>query len=326
MNYDSRIDAPVHAEAAMSGEARSYNPLLEAGEEDSRSRRRMIIIGVAIAALLVGLWFFMHRGDAPAAAADSAAQAPVVSVIAPGSALSEGSINATGTLAARREMPVGSVGEGGQVVSVLVEPGQWVGQGQVLAVVDRRVQVQQQASSSAQIQVSQADARLAQANLDRALKLVDRGFISKADVDRLTATRDAANARVRVAGAQLGELQARTARLDIVAPAAGLVLERKVEPGQVVGAGSGVLFRIAKGGEMELKAQLGETDMAALSPGVSAQVIPAGSAKSFTGQIWQIRRLCQCNHSRRLGGCPDAAGIRHSIGCKGQLCLYRRQG
>ena len=288
MNYDSRIDAPVQSGAEMPGGAGSYNPLLDAREEDRRSRRKMIIIGCVIAALLVGLWFFMHRGDAPVAAADAEGQAPVVSVIAPGSALIEGMINATGTLAARREMPVGSVGEGGQVMSVLVEPGQWVGQGQVLAVVDRRVQVQQQASSSAQIQVAQADARLAQANLDRALKLVDRGFISKADVDRLTATRDAAGARVRVAGAQLGELQARTARLDIVAPAAGLVLERKVEPGQVVGAGSGVLFRIAKGGEMELKAQLGETDMAALSPGVAAQVTPAGSAKSFTGQIWQI--------------------------------------
>ena len=288
MNYDSRIDAPLQSGAEMPGGAGSHNPLLDAREEDRRSRRKMIIIGFVIAALLVGLWFFMHRGDAPAAAADAEGQAPVVSVIAPGSALIEGMINATGTLAARREMPVGSVGEGGQVMSVLVEPGQWVGQGQVLAVVDRRVQVQQQASSSAQIQVAQADARLAQANLDRALKLVDRGFISKADVDRLTATRDAAGARVRVAGAQLGELQARTARLDIVAPAAGLVLERKVEPGQVVSAGSGVLFRIAKGGEMELKAQLGETDMAALSPGVTAQVTPAGSAKSFTGQIWQI--------------------------------------
>jgi HlyD family secretion protein len=283
MNYDSRIES-----STLSGEAGSYNQLLEANDDDRRSRRRMIIIGVVIAALLVGVWFFMHRGEAPVAAAGGAGQAPVVSVIAPGRAMIEGSINATGTLAARREMPVGSVGEGGQVMEVLVEPGQWVGQGQVLAVVDRRVQTQQQASSAAQIQVSQADARLAQANLDRALKLVDRGFISKADVDRLTATRDAANARVRVAGAQLGELQARTARLNIVAPAAGLVLERKVEPGQVVSAGSGVLFRIAKGGEMEMKAQLGETDLATLASGVAAQVTPAGSAKTFSGQIWQI--------------------------------------
>ncbi len=283
MNYDSRIE-----NSAMSAEAGPYNPLLEVDDEERRSWRRLQIIGLVVVALLVGVWFYTHRGAAPGADADGGGQAPVVSVISPGRAMIEGAINATGTLAARREMPVGSVGEGGQIVSVLVEPGQWVGQGQVLAVVDARVQVQQQVSSSAQIQVSQADARLAQANLDRALKLVERGFISKADVDRLTATRDAANARVRVAGAQLGELQARTARLNIVAPAAGLVLERKVEPGQVVGAGSGVLFRIAKGGEMELKAQLGEADLATLATGAAVQVTPVGSAKSFSGQIWQI--------------------------------------
>ncbi len=283
MNYDSRI-GPDQTRTAPS----PFNPLDEVDEEDRRSRRRMIIIGVVVALMLVALWFFMHHGNKDDLGDDSAKQAPVVSVIAPGKVTIVGTINATGTLAARRELPVGSVGEGGQVSQVLVEPGQWVQQGQVLAVIDRSVQIEQQASSSAQIQVSQADARLAQANLDRALKLVERGFISKADVDRLTATRDSANARVRVASAQLGELQARTRRLNIVAPAAGLVLERKVEPGQVVGGGSGVLFRLAQGGELELKAQLGESDLAKISQGVTAQVTPVGSAKSFVGQVWQV--------------------------------------
>ena len=73
-----------------------------------------------------------------------------------------------------------------------------------------------------------------------------------------------------------------------MAPDAGLVLERKVEPGQVVSSGSGVLFRIAKGGEMELKAQVGEVDFAKLGMGATAQVTPVGSTKSFTGQIWQL--------------------------------------
>ncbi len=99
--------------------------------------------------------------------------------------------------------------------------------------------------------------------MTRAEQLVERGFISKADVDRLTATRDAAVARVKVAEAQFGERHARNARLNIVAPAAGLVLERNVEPGQVVSPGSGALFSIAKGGEMEMLAELGETDLAA---------------------------------------------------------------
>ena len=185
-------------------------------------------------------------------------------------------------------MPVGVVGEGGRVLSVRVDAGDWVGQGQVLAVIDRSVQSQQAAAQAAQIEVSRADAQLAQANLDRALQLVERGFISKADVDRLTSTRDAAFARVKVAEAQLGELRARTARLNIVAPAAGYVLQRSVEPGQTVGAGSPALFTIARGGEMELLAQLSESQLAGLSQGVSASVVPTGSDKTFEGQVWQL--------------------------------------
>ena len=265
----------------------SLQPTLGDGVEDRKSRLRLMVIGGLVLAALVAIWFMTHRGKGADADAGKD-QAPVVTVVAPGRGTIEGTITATGTLAARREMPVGVAGEGGQVVQVLVEPGQWVGQGQVLAVIDRSVQSQQQASQAAQIQVARANADLAQANLDRSLKLVERGFVSKADIDRLTATRDAAVAQVRVAGAQLGVLQAQTRRLNIVAPAAGLVLERRLEPGQVVSAGSGVLFRLAKGGEMELKAALGEVDLGQLAPGQSVQVTPAGSTKSFTGQIWQI--------------------------------------
>lgn len=280
MSFDSTLGADDPAEG---------NPLFETSEEDRTSRRRLWIAGIFVLLAMVGVWFWLHRGDA--AAEDDAAkknQAPVVTVVAPGRTTIEASINANGVLAARRELPVGIAGEGGQVVSVLVEPGQWVGAGQVLAVIDRSVQVQQQSSQAAQIEVARANAKLAQANLDRALTLVERGFISKAEIDRLTATRDAASAQVRVAGAQLGVLQAQTRRLNVVAPAAGLVLERRIEPGQVVSAGTGVLFRLAKGGEMELKALLSETDLAQLGPGVSAQVTPTGSDRQFAGQVWQV--------------------------------------
>lgn len=276
MNYESTIDS-----AGVSPDG-----ILPGDEEDPKSRRRPILIIAGVAVALVALWFLLNRGDGDGAAKKD--QEPVVSVIVPGSTTIEGTINVNGSLAARREMPVGVAGEGGQVRQVLVEAGSWVRAGQVLAVIDRSVQVQQAAGQTAQVQVAEADARLAQANLDRALKLVDRGFISKADVDRLTATRDSANARVRLARAQSGQIGAQIARLNIVAPADGLVLERKVEPGQVVSPGSGVLFRIAKGGEMEMKALLGEVDLAKIGVGISAQVVPVGSPKSFTGQVWQV--------------------------------------
>jgi len=279
MNYESTID---------SGRIDpNSNPLIGVDDEDRRSLRRIWLGIAAVAAIGIALWFLGHRGGSEATTTQKD-QAPTVSVIAPGTTTIEGRINATGTLAARREMPVGAVGEGGQVREVYVDAGDWVRAGQVMAVIDRSVQMQQQSGQSAQIQVAEADARLAQANLDRALKLVDRGFISKADVDRLTATRDAANARIRVARASLGQLQAQTARLNIVAPASGLVLERKIEKGQVVSGGSGVLFRIAKDGEMEVKAMLGEVDIAKVTAGVNAQITPVGSDKAFTGQVWQV--------------------------------------
>jgi len=290
MNYETRVD-----------QSDLSNRLSLRDEDDDirpRSRRWLWIALAVVLSLAIGAYFYTRPAEV-AAFTSSDASAPRVTVLSPGSGTIQGIINATGTLAARREMPVGVVGEGGRVVSVSVEAGDWVRAGQVLAVIDRSVQSQQAASQSAQIDVAIADGNLAQANLDRAQQLVERGFISQADIDRLTATRDAADARVRVARAQLGERQARNAQLNIVAPAAGLVLTRAVEPGQTVSSGSGVLFSIARGGEMELLANLGEDELAGLRVGVTANVVPAGTTKAFTGQVWQIAPVI--NETNRQG-------------------------
>lgn len=282
MNYETTIRSEV---------AEAYRPDADQFER-SATPRRMWWIAAALIVLFGGAiaYYFLVAGgeNGGVGAGDDATQRPAITVVAPGQTTTAGTITATGTLAARRAMPVGVVGEGGRVVSVPVEAGQWVRQGQVLAVIDRSVQVQQAQSSAAQIEVARSDARLAQANLDRALQLVERGFISKADVDRLTATRDAASARVRVAEAQYRELQARNARLNILAPASGLLLTREVEPGQTVSAGTPPLFTIAKGGEMELLADVGEVELSQLSTGVSATVRPVGTDRDFTGQVWQL--------------------------------------
>jgi len=256
-----------------------------------RRRTRNIIIAVVAVALLAVMALFMMGGSGEKAAAPTGKagqQLPAVTVIVPGRQDVAALISATGSLGARRDLPVGVPGEGGQVVRVAVEPGQWVAAGQTLAIIDRSVQGQEAAQQSAQIQVAEADLRLAQANLDRAQRLLPRGFVSRADIDRLTATRDAAVARVRVAQATLGATRARIGRLDVRAPAAGLVLSRNIEAGQVVGAGSGALFRIAQGGEMELLARLPQSDLARLSIGVPVQVTPVGSATSYQGTVWQI--------------------------------------
>lgn len=283
MNYQP----PVGHEDKETPMTQSYGTTT--AEPSGGNRTRILIFAVlAIVAALAAGWFFLREANETPAGAGAGEQAPQITVMQPGSGTIEGTITATGTIGARRALPVGVVGEGGRVVSVNVEQGQWVEAGQILASIDRSVQNQQARAQAAQVQVARADAELAQNNLDRALQLVERGFVSTADVDRLTATRDAARARVDVAQAQLGELRERTARLNIVAPASGLVLERNIEPGQTVSAGIASAFVIAQGGQMELRALVGEAELQRLDVGVQAEVSPVGSNESYTGQIWQI--------------------------------------
>jgi len=264
--------------------------LTDETERPSR-RRRWIIGGIVVALLLIAAFAMMRPGKpAPGTAAggQQGEQLPSVTVAAPGNNVVDRTITGTGSLAARVDMPVGVAGEGGRVTAVLVQPGQWVGAGQILATVDSSVQTQTAASLAAQIAVARADAKIAQSNVDRAQSLVGKGFISKADLETKIATRDAAVARVKVAEATLAQQRATNGRLDIRAPAAGLVLTRSVEPGQIVSAGSGALFRMAKGGEMELRAELSEGDIQSLSVGARAQVTPVGSTQVFNGSVWQI--------------------------------------
>jgi RND family efflux transporter MFP subunit len=278
----------MNYETTMSG---ALNDEMQDDNAD-RNRRRIIIAAVITAILIVagGAYYFFGKSNDPVASAEAekAAQAQTVSVIVPGRDTVARTINATGTLAARREIPVGVVGEGGRVLQVYADAGDWVTQGDILVSVDRSVQAQQAAALEAQIGVTRADLQLAQNELDRAMQLVARGFISKADVDRKTATRDATRARVNVANAQLAETRARNARLDIRAPVSGYVLERNVETGQTVSAGSGILFRIAKDGQLELQTKLSEDDLAQVDVGIPATVTPVGTDRVFSGNIWQI--------------------------------------
>jgi RND family efflux transporter MFP subunit len=262
---------------------------------DSSRRKRWAIIGAVVVALVaIGLAFMMFGGGedkaatAGAGAEGGGGQVPTVTVVVPGRSQVARTVTASGALAARRDQPVGIAGEGGLVTRVLVDAGAWVRPGQVLATVDRSVQSQEAAQLVAQVQVARADAALAQNELDRSQALIARGFVSKADLDRKRAARDAAAARVRVAQAQAGASRARVGRLDIRAPTSGLVLARNVEVGQVVGPGAGALFRLAAGGEMEMRAQVPQQDIALLRAGMPASVTPIGLGRSFSGSVWQV--------------------------------------
>jgi HlyD family secretion protein len=260
---------------------------------DRSRRRRWVIVGAVIIVLaLIGAILMFGRGGKTESAQDAAAakagQIPTVTVIVPGQTQVGRVVSASGPLAAKRDQPIGIAGQGGRVIRVLVDAGSWVRGGQVLAVVDRSVQAEQAAQLAAQIEAAKANAALAQSNYERAIALQGRGFVSKAEIDAKKAARDAAYAQVRVAQATLGATRAQIGQLDVIAPAAGLILARNVEVGQIVSPGSGALFRLAEGGQMEMRAQLAQQDLAFLHVGMPAQVTPVGSQTSITGSVWQV--------------------------------------
>jgi len=272
MNYDT---------GALHDNANAEQP---DGTVARRRRRLIIVFGLVLLALIAVVAFFGRSHKAPVAAAP----APSVTVIVPGRVSVADSITATGTLQAKRDMPVGVAGEGGMVSRVLVDAGDWVHAGQTLATVDPTVQAAQAGQMQAQIANATANAKLAQSNLDRAQALVSRGFISKSNIDSRTAARDAAIANVHLAQAQYREQTARLGRLDIRAPASGLILSRGVEAGQIVSSGSGMLFRIAMDGVMEFDARLAEQDLARIHVGMPARVTPIGLAQPYAGHVWQV--------------------------------------
>lgn len=159
--------------------------------------------------------------------------------------------------------------------------------------------------SSASAALAQADSVwvAAQAELRRAEDLVARGFVSASRLDearRAAAVAQAQQAQARAqsaanadqgsevvqAQAQLAlaesTVQAASARLAqsvLVAPADGRLLERRVEPGQIVQAGR-ALFHLALKGPLQLVAQVDERYLDQLRVGQTAAV----RADAFAGQ------------------------------------------
>jgi len=258
---------------------------------DRSRQRRWLIIGVVIVAVVALAAFLILRSAADKNAAQAGAgagQIPTVTVVVPGQSQVARTITASGPLAAKRDQPVGIAGQGGRVIRVLVDAGTWVRGGQTLAVVDRSVQAQQAAQLAAEVEAAKANAALAQANYERAVALQGRGFVSKAEIDSKKSTRDAMYAQVRVAQAQLAGQRAQIGQLNVIAPTSGLILARSVEVGQIVSPGSGALFRLAEGGQMEMRAQLSQQDLAYIRTGMAVSVTPVGSDRSYSGSVWQI--------------------------------------
>jgi RND family efflux transporter MFP subunit len=211
------------------------------------------------------------------------------------------SIPASGTIGAVDEIIIGSEVGGLAISELLVDEGDQVKQGQVLARLNSSILEAQLAQATAQIAAAQAMAAEATANRSRAIELGKRGFASKQLIDQRQAAALSQRAQVAIHAAAREELEARLKQTVIVAPADGIVASRSVAQGQVVGNGT-ELFRIIRDGKLEWKAELPDHQIASLREGQAAKLIAGGEAVEGT-----IRLVSETVDARSRNGVVHVA-------------------
>ncbi len=245
--------------------------------------RRWVLTGAVV--LVVGAWkLFGHSKPATDTLAERA-ELPLITIVVPALQSVTSSVQFTGAIAARYDMPIANEGETGRITGVFVEAGDKVKRGQLLARIDDSVLVQQVNRLAASLEQARAQAALSAAEFKRAQGVEAAGALSAEDIEkrRATSVTDAAN--VKVVAAQLAEAQARLARTHLTAPVDGVVLTRHAEVGQIANPGGDPLFRIASGGEVEMRGQIAEQDLAAVKTGQSANVYLTGTARAYPGTV-----------------------------------------
>lgn len=187
---------------------------------------------------------------APAAAP----RAVFVTTVAPASSTQTRAF--TGVVHARVETDLG-FRTGGKVIERLVEVGNTVKTGQVLARLDPADYQLAVSAAADQVQAASVEAQQAASDEARFRRLLVDGSVGAADHERQKARADAATARLDQARRQLELARNREGYAALVAPYAGVVTAIRFERGQVVPEGQSVLS-LAREGEREIVADLPE--------------------------------------------------------------------
>lgn len=334
------------------------------------SFRGRIALALTMTAVVVGLAGYAFRDRIAAglsvsepAQAESAAPAPnevkgiTISVVPASVREVVERLPVTGTLVAREEIMVGPQIDGYQITEILVEEGDRVEQGQVMARLSRdmleTLLAQNTANAAkAQAAIAQQKAQLqqmlaqlteAEAAVERARTLIKTGATSQEVLDQRergvkvsTAQVTAAEEMVTAAEAEAAQIKAtrdeievRLARTEIKAPQAGIVSARSARVGAIVlSANSEPLFRIVKDGAIDLDAEVPESALPRVTPGLTVAVLPAGFDTPLDGTVRLVG--AKVDPTTRLArvavALPDDPRLRPGAYGRGVIEIARHQG
>ena len=197
-------------------------------------------------------------------------------------------LSADGTISAKdvaNVSPKVNKVNGVAIEQVLVEEGDRVKAGQVLAIFDTDAMRQQVLQAEAD--VAEAEATLANATADaaRVLPLIEIDAISRQEADRYRTSKLQAEAALQASKARLSTQRLSVKNANVVAPVSGVISEKMAEVGMV--AGGEPLFTIIKGGILEWRADIDPKLLGEVSVGTPVRVsLPGGD--SVMGQVSRI--------------------------------------
>ncbi len=252
-------------------------------------------------------------------------------------------VDVVGTLAARLQSEVKSE-VGGSVVEVYVTEWVRVKKGAPLARVDTREVEAQKNRAEASVEMAKAGLLEAQSaanrgdrELERAQKLTEAGLVTQQNLEDARTQQEASAARVGAARAQVRAAEedmrwasARMSKAVIRAPFDGVVAERSVSPGEVVGEMQKVVFRIVDNRLLDLTVSVPSGNSAALRVGqpltFSTDAIPG---KTFTGKVKYINpAVSEADRSIRVVAevRNDTEELKTGQFVKGRIVTGKRPG
>lgn len=254
--------------------------------------RRLRRIGVAFVVLVIVV---VAYGLGSRAAESShlhdlteAQAVPTVALVTPSNVEDRAGLELPGRLEAFIRAPI-YARVPGYLKSWKYDIGAKVKAGDVLAQIDTPDLDQQLVQARADLNVAQANAKLAQITAQRWQSLADTDAVAKQDVDQRTFTWNASIAQVRAAQANLDRLLAEVGFKRLVAPFDGIVTARDTDIGALINvgaAGGAELFVVSETSKLRVYFNVPQNDVPSVPAGTQATIrVPEHPEKSYSGTV-----------------------------------------
>lgn len=195
-------------------------------------------------------------------------------------------VRANGNITAWQEAVVGTEIGGLRLTELLVDVGDRVHKGQLLARLQQQSVAAELAQSKATLAEAVAALTEATANAERARRVKGKGTMSEQQTANYLTAELTARARVDALRARVHSDEIRLAQTQVVAPDAGTISSRTATLGSVVQTGD-ELFRLIRGDRLEWRAELPAAELAMIAPGMPVTLTSSGN-QTLTGKVRRI--------------------------------------